>query len=375
MKPLHPIRMTDLQRQYERLRPEIDEALQRVLNSGIFIKGPEVSAFESELAAYCGVKHVIGCGNGTDALHIALMALNLPPGSQVITPAFSYAAVAEVCHLMGLEPVYAEICPDTFLLDPDGLEELITPKTRCIIPVHLFGQVTPMAKIMELANKHSLYVIEDNAQSIGAEHTSVSGHKALSGSMGHLSTTSFFPSKNLGGYGDGGAVMTSDDNLASKVRMIANHGQSAKYHHRITGVNSRLDALQAAVLRVKLAHLTAFISERRQVAAQYDQLLGNAREIQIPVRAGNSSHVFHQYTLKISDHSRREKLISGLSASGIPTAIYYPMPLYRQEAYARDLKLTISEDICSRVLSIPIGADMDQDQLEYIAERIIHYLK
>lgn len=375
MNPLHPIRMTDLQRQYERLRPEIDEAIQRVLNSGIFIGGSEVSAFESELAAYCGVKHVISCGNGTDAIHIALLALELPPGSQVITPAFSYAAVAEVCHLMGLEPVYAEICPDTFLLNPEGLEALITPKTRCIIPVHLFGQVTPMDKIMELAGKHNLFVIEDNAQSIGAEYTSASGQKLPSGSIGHLSTTSFFPSKNLGGYGDGGAVMTSNDELAAKVRMIANHGQSSKYHHRMTGVNSRLDALQAAVLRVKLNHLPGFISQRRQVAAQYDSLLGDVQGIQIPVRSDSSTHVFHQYTLKVSDHSRREKIISGLSAAGIPTAVYYPMPLYRQEAYARDLKLTISEDICSRVLSIPMGTDMDQDQLEYIAEQIIQYLK
>lgn len=375
MPPLHPIRMVDLQRQYNRIRPSIDEAIDRVLKNGTFIGGAEVSAFESRLAAFCGVNHAISCGNGTDALQLALMALNLPAGSQVITPAFSYAAVAEVCHLMGLEPVYADIHPDTFLMDPEGLETLITPKTRCIIPVHLFGQVTPMDRIMELAAKHSLFVIEDNAQSIGAEHIAASGKRAFSGSIGHLSTTSFFPSKNLGCYGDGGAVMTNDQTLAARVSMLANHGQSEKYHHKIIGINSRLDAIQAAVLSVKLNHLAGFTEQRRQVASAYDRLFENVKGLQTPVRADHSTHVFHQYTLKLADQAIRDSLQQSMNAAGIPCAIYYPMPLYMQEAYRQDLKLSISEDICTRVLSIPMGTDMDQDQVEYIAEHIINHLR
>ena len=356
--------MTDLASQYQRIREEVDAAMQAVLGRAAFINGQEVSAFAEELSAYMGVGHVIPCANGTDALQIALMALDLAPGAEVITPGFSYAAVAEVCGLLGFKAVYADVDPLTYNIQVGSIEALITPATKVIIPVHLFGQCADMSNIMAIANKHGLYVIEDNAQSVGAICQMPEGQK-MSGTMGHLSTMSFFPSKNLGCYGDGGAVCTNDAQLAARVKMIANHGQSVKYYHDIIGVNSRLDTLQAAVLRVKLRHLDGFIEERRQVAAAYDEAFKDLSEFVIPGRASYSTHVFHQYTMQLPNHSVKS-VQESLKGHGIPSMVYYPLPLYKQKAYFAPVNLPVSEALCQRVLSLPMGTDMSKEQIDYI---------
>ncbi|MBX2845294.1 MAG: DegT/DnrJ/EryC1/StrS family aminotransferase [Saprospiraceae bacterium] len=364
------IAMVDLKTQYLRLKTEIDAAISAVLESSRFIGGKEVTRFSERLCAYLNVQHSITCGNGTDALQIALMALDLRPGDEVIVPAFTYIAPVEVIALLGLKPVLVDVKPDTFNIDPDVLVAAINSKTKAIIPVHLFGQSADMASIMNIAKKHGLKVVEDNAQSIGTrfegKHT---------GTLGDIGCISFFPSKNLGAYGDGGALTTNDSGLAARLKSICSHGQySRKYYHDEIGVNSRLDALQAAILNVKLGHLDDFVAARRSVAAAYDKALNDVADITIPFRTASSTHVFHQYTLKIKA-GKRDALKAYLSEQGIPSMIYYPMPIYTQRAYTNEFPATIhlpvTEQLCQEVLSLPMHTEMTEDQIEYI----IHHVK
>ncbi|MBM3921491.1 MAG: DegT/DnrJ/EryC1/StrS family aminotransferase [Sphingomonadales bacterium] len=370
---MRSVKMLDLHAQYLRLKDEIDAAMATVLERTDFIGGQDVKEFEKELAAYHGSTHAIACGNGTDAIQIALMAMDLPPGSEVITPGFSYAAIAEMCLLIGLKPVYCDLDPNTYLMNVEDAEKRITSKTRVLAPVHLFGQNAPMEAILALAQKHNLYVLEDNAQAIGSVYTFAEGKKAKSGSMGHVSTTSFFPSKNLGCYGDGGAIVTSDEALAKRCKMIANHGQSVKYHHEVIGMNSRLDTLQAAILRVKLRKLDQFAAERQAAAEHYDRELGAIPQIQIPARAEDSTHVFHQYCMVMETPELRTALQEYLKNNGIPSMIYYPLPLYKQVAYQQDVTLPVTEYLCNRIMALPMGTDMETEQLEYITSTIKNY--
>lgn len=370
---MRTIQMVDLQTQYARLKNEIDTAIQNVLNKTAFINGPEVQEFSEALAAYTGSRFVIPCANGTDALQIAFMALDLQEGDEVITPAYSYAALAEVLHLLKLKPVYTEINSDDFLINASEIEKHITSKTKAIAPVHLYGQCANMEIILEIARKYNLFVIEDNAQAIGAQFTFSNGNIKQAGTMGTIGTTSFFPSKNLGCFGDGGAIFTQDENLAKKLKMIANHGQSVKYQHQIIGLNSRLDTLQAAVLIEKLKHLTSFCEARNSVADFYDSQLHTITGIEIPKRTENSTHVFHQYTLKLDENVDRNQLQEYLKTKNIPSMIYYPIPLHKQEAYSQNISLPISENLCKRVISLPISTEMDTEQLNYITQEIKEY--
>lgn len=372
-KSMRPVKMLDLHAQYLRFKDEIDAAIAGVLARTDFIGGQDVRTFEQELAAYHGASFAISCANGTDALQIALMAMELPPGSEVITPGFSYAAIAEMCLLIGLKPVYCDVDPETYLMNTSELEALITPNTRVIAPVHLFGQTAPMEAIMEIARKHNLLVLEDNAQAIGSEYTFSSGKTLKAGNIGHISTTSFFPSKNLGCYGDGGAIITSDETLARRCKMIANHGQSVKYIHEIIGMNSRLDTLQAAVLRVKLPKLNGFIQERQTAAAFYDKALSGIAGLHLPKRTQNSTHVFHQYCITLESAAMREGLQEALKQHEIPSMIYYPVPLYKQKAYHQDIHLPVSEDLSQRIMALPMGTDMDEEQLNFIVTTIKQY--
>jgi dTDP-4-amino-4,6-dideoxygalactose transaminase len=370
------IQMVDLQGQYQKIKSEIDAAIFDVINSAKFIKGPQVETFAKNLAAYTGAKHVIPCANGTDALQMAMMALELKPGDEVITATFTYAATAEVIALLGLVPVLVEVNPNTFCIDPASIEAAITPKTKAIVPVHLFGQCCEMDKIQVIAAKHKLYVIEDTAQAIGAVYTFSDGTQKQAGTIGHIGTTSFFPSKNLGCYGDGGALFTNDDNLAEKIRMIANHGQKVQYYHDIIGVNSRLDTLQAAILDVKLKYLNDYCKARQEVAAYYDQHLGDDPRFEIPVREPNSTHVFHQYTLKLNGVDR-EAVKKYLAEHNIPSMIYYPLPLHFQKAFGSENysegMFPISEKLCKTVLSLPISTEMDTEQLQYIVSTLKNF--
>lgn len=370
------IQMVDLQGQYQKIKSEIDAAIFDVINSAKFIKGPQVETFAKNLAAYTGAKHVIPCANGTDALQMAMMALELKPGDEVITATFTYAATAEVIALLGLVPVLVEVNPNTFCIDPASIEAAITPKTKAIVPVHLFGQCCEMEKIQAIAAKHNLYVIEDTAQAIGAVYTFSDGTQKQAGTIGHIGTTSFFPSKNLGCYGDGGALFTNDDNLAEKIRMIANHGQKVQYYHDIIGVNSRLDTLQAAILDVKLKYLNDYCKARQEVAAYYDQYLGDDPRFEIPVREPNSTHVFHQYTLKLNGVDR-EAVKKYLAENNIPSMIYYPLPLHFQKAFGSENysegMFPISEKLCETVLSLPISTEMDTEQLQYIVSTLKNF--
>jgi dTDP-4-amino-4,6-dideoxygalactose transaminase len=372
------LQMVDLQTQYQQIKPEIDAAIARVLQKGVFIGGEEVQAFAAELGQYLGATHVIPCANGTDALQIALMALGLQPGDEVITPSFTYIATTEVIALLGLTPVFVEVDPNTFCIDPAAIEAAITPRTKAIVPVHLYGQAANMESIMQLAHKHQLFVVEDNAQAIGAHYTFADGTQAQTGTIGHIGCTSFFPSKNLGCYGDGGALYTQDAKLAEKIRMIANHGQKVKYIHDVVGCNSRLDALQAAILRVKLQKLNSYITARQAVAAAYDAAFQNIAGLSIPARSSNSTHVFHQYTLKV--HSgQREALQQHLQALGVPTMIYYPIPAHKQHMFAQfgvsNLSLPVSEALCTEVLSLPIHTEMLPEQQQYIIESVLSFFK
>jgi dTDP-4-amino-4,6-dideoxygalactose transaminase len=368
------IQMVDLQGQYTRLSVEIDQAMKQVLQDADFIQGGAVRGFESALAERYEVKHVIGCANGTDALQLAFMALDLPAGSEVITPAFSYAALTEVILLLGLKPVFAEVDASTFLMDLAALEGLITENTRAIAPVHLYGQMVSMEPLLALAKKHNLYVVEDAAQAIGSQYCTPSEH-GFAGTMGHIGTTSFFPSKNLGCYGDGGAMFTNDDALAKKLRRLANHGQTVKYQHDVVGLNSRLDTLQAAVLLAKLPYLSEFEKHRRAVAARYDAALGEIVGLSVPQRTVDSSHVFHQYTLKCDSEAMRDALKKHLMDHGIPSMIYYPIALHRQTAYKQVVNLPVSEDLCNRVLSLPICPELNIEQQDYIINNIRNFIQ
>jgi dTDP-4-amino-4,6-dideoxygalactose transaminase len=370
-----PIQMVDLQTQYTRLKTDIDTAIGNVLQSGAFIKGPEVKSFERDLAQFTGAKHAIGCANGTDALQIAFMALQAAPGSEVITPSFSYAALAEVLHLLGLKPIFCEVHEDSYLMDASKIESLITDKTIAIAPVHLYGQCCDMEAILAIGQKHKLYVIEDTAQAIGAVYTFSDGTRKQAGTMGHIGTTSFFPSKNLGCYGDGGAVFCNDDALAERMGMVANHGQKVKYLHEIVGINSRLDTIQAAILQVKLPHLRDFEARRNHCADVYDAELGKIPGIQVPKRVANSTHVFHQYTIKLQSHEQREALKAYLGEKKVPCMIYYPTPLHQQQAYAQNLHMELTENLCKQVLSLPIHTEMEEEQLQYICSTIQEFFK
>ncbi len=372
------IQMVDLQAQYQKLKPEMDAAIQQVLNSTQFIKGPEVERFQSNLAQYLNINHVIGCANGTDALQLALMALDLQPGDEVITTNFTFIATVEVIALLGLKPVLVDVCPDTFNIDTDKIEQVVTSKTKAIIPVHLFGQCANMEAILSIAGRYQLFVIEDAAQAIGAEYTFTDGRTCKAGTMGHIGCTSFFPSKNLGCYGDGGAVFTNDAYWAKRIASLANHGMEVRYHHDYIGINSRLDAIQAAVLNVKLPHLDHFNALRNQAAKFYSNALKKVNWIVIPQLSETSSHVFHQYTIKLIDVDR-EALKAYLQSKEIPTMVYYPIPLHRQKAFLPFNPMVdsypISDKLCQTVLSLPMHTELTDSQLEYIVDKIILYKK
>jgi dTDP-4-amino-4,6-dideoxygalactose transaminase len=367
------IEMVDLKGQYNKIKTEIDQAVISCISSTSFINGPAVKEFQLNLEHYLGVKHVILCANGTDSLQIAMMALDLKPGDEVICPAFTYVATAEVIGLLGLTPVMVDVDLNTFNLTATAIEKAITSKTKAIVPVHLYGQSCDMEPIMQLAERHNLYVIEDNAQAIGADYTFSDGRVAKTGTIGHIGSTSFFPSKNLGCYGDGGALMTNNDELAQKMRMIANHGQEKKYHHKVLGCNSRLDTIQATILNIKLRYLDEYSSARNAMATFYNEALSTIDGIIVPERQSKSTHVFHQYTLKVKNGKRNE-LQKYLSEKGIPSMIYYPLPLYKQEAFQRfvsaDFKLDTTEQLCDEVLSIPIHTEMNIEHINFVCNTI-----
>ena len=366
--------MVDLRGQYDKVKSEVDAAIQEVIDTTACINGPQVKKFEKELAAYLSTDYVIGCANGTDALQIALMALDLKPGDEVIVPCFTYVATAEVIALLKLTPVLIEVDPATFNCTAEMIEKAVTSKTKAVVPVHLYGQCADMESILEVAAKHKLYVIEDTAQALGADYTFSDGTVKKAGTMGTIGCTSFFPSKNLGCYGDGGALMTNDAELAANIRKIANHGQAVKYFHDVIGVNSRLDTMQAAILSVKLPHLDQYASERNRAASFYDSSLKDLDWIETPVRQPNSTHVFHQYTVKLGANIDRDAFKAHLSAKGVPSMIYYPLPLHLQIAFKTDAhpagSFPVSEELCKRVISFPIHTEMSEGELVYITETI-----
>ena len=374
----HKIQMVDLVSQYQKINPEIDAAVIEVMESARFIKGPAVKEFENNLAEYLNVKHVVVCANGTDALQIALMALDLKPGDEIIVPSFTYVATAEVMGLLKLKPIMVDVDPNTFNITANIVKEAITANTKAIVPVHLYGQSSDMEDIITLAKKHNIAVIEDNAQAIGADYTFRDGSVQKTGTIGHIGTTSFFPSKNLGCFGDGGAMFTNDDELALKLRMIANHGQKKKYHHSVIGVNSRLDTLQAAVLNIKLKHLDTYCKERQKVALRYDEAFKDIESITVPIRQANSTHVFHQYTMRITN-GKRDELKEYLKERGIPSMVYYPIPLYNQEAFLsyvdKGMTLPVTEKLCEQVISLPIHTEMDIETQEYIINTLKEFFK
>ena len=377
--------MVDLVQQYQDIKPEIQASFSRILDSAAFINGPEVQGFQADLEAYLGVKHVIPCANGTDALQIAMMGLGLKPGDEVITADFTFAATVEVIALLQLIPVLVDVDPETFNIDPGAIRRAIGPKTKAIVPVHLFGQCAPMEEILEIAREHDLYVIEDNAQAIGANYKFSDGRLQKAGTLGHVGATSFFPSKNLGCYGDGGALFTNDDDLAHTLRGIVNHGMYTRYYHDVVGVNSRLDSLQAAVLRAKLPRLDRYCERRREAARYYNAAFGSHQELTVPKTMRGCDgicdtcdcHVFHQYTLKVSG-GRRDALAEHLAASDIPFGIYYPVPLHRQKAYAddryRESDFKVTNQLCQEVISLPMHTELDEEQLEYITRTVLSFM-
>ena len=372
------IQMVDLKGQYQKIKNEVDAAMNEVISSTSFINGPAVKEFQSDLETYLNIKHVIPCANGTDALQIAMMALDLKQGDEVITANFTYVATAEVIGLLGLSPVLVEVNQDTFNIDIDSIERNITSKTKAIVPVHLFGQCADMERIMAIAKKHNLYVIEDTAQAIGADYSFSDGRNFKAGTIGTIGCTSFFPSKNLGCFGDGGAIFTNNDELAKKIRMIAHHGQSVQYVHEVLGVNSRLDSIQAAILKIKLKHLDEYAISRNKVAEFYDKAFSNHSKIKIPSRSKNSTHVFHQYTLQIIGYDRSE-LREKLTEHGIPAMIYYPIPLHKQNAYKNERFKTndfpITQKLCDTVLSLPMHTELDVETLNYITNTLLRIIK
>lgn len=366
------IQMVDLHNQYLNIKEDIDAAIQDVLDKGYFINGAPVHNFAKNLSDYLKVKHVIPCANGTDAIQIALMALDLQPGDEVITTPFTFVATAEVIALLHLIPVFVDIHPDTFNIDENKILEVISPRTKCIIPVHLFGLTANMEKIMEIAEKYNLYVIEDNAQAIGGDYTFSNGIKKKSGTIGHIGCTSFYPSKNLGCYGDGGAIFCNDDAIGEKINVICNHGSKVKYYHESIGVNSRLDSMQAGILNVKLKHLDEYIKARQKAADYYDRELSGIHGITTPSRSTFSTHVFHQYTLMIE--ANRDELQKTLSSKGIPSMIYYPVPLHMQSAYTGDGykegDFPVSEQAAKQVLSLPMHTELNEEMLATICNEI-----
>ena len=373
------IQMVDLQSQYRRFKTEVDAAIHEVLDSSAYINGPAVKGFQAALEEYLGAKAVIPCANGTDALQIALMALDLAPGDEVIVPSFTYVATAEVAALLRLSIVMVDVDPQTFNLRAEDIEAAITPKTKAIVPVHLFGQSCDMQPIIELAEKHQLYIVEDNAQAIGADYRFPNGEQKKTGLLGHIGCTSFYPSKNLGAYGDGGAIFTNDAALADKIRMIANHGQNRRYYHDRVGVNSRLDGIQAALLHVKLKALDEFSAARRKAADYYDAAFADLEEVQTPYRAPYSSHVFHQYTLLVPA-DQRDALQAHLQAAEVPCMIYYPLPLHEQaafEGFARkaQAELPNTKMLCQQVISLPMHSELEAEQLAYVAEQVKAFFK
>lgn len=375
---MRKIQMVDLQTQYQFIKPQVDAGIQEVLSSAQYINGPAVKTFQTNLEQYLGVKHVIPCANGTDALQIAMMGLGLKPGDEVITADFTFAATVEVIALLGLTPVLVDVLPDTFNIDPDAIEKAITPNTKAIVPVHLFGQVADMERIMEIATKHKLYVIEDNAQGIGANFTAKDGTKTKTGGIGHVGSTSFFPSKNLGCYGDGGAIFTNDDDLAHIIRGVVNHGMYTRYHHDVVGVNSRLDSLQAVVLNEKLKLLDYYNERRKWAAIRYTQLLNDHPKVETPVTSGDcDSHVYHQYTLKIIG-ADRDALVQQLQQNDIPCGVYYPIPLHLQKAYVdsryNEADFTVTNQLVKEVISLPMHSELDEVQIQFICATLRSFL-
>ena len=372
------IQMVDLQSQYAKIKQDIDAGIQEVIDTAAFVKGKKVTEFQHHLEQYTGAKHVINVGNGTDALQIALMGLGLKPGDEVITPTFTFIATAEVVALLGLTPVVVDVDWNTMNMDIESVRRAITPHTKAIVPVHLFGQCADMEAIMELANEHHLYVVEDACQAIGAKYTFANGETKQAGTIGHIGCTSFFPSKNLGCYGDGGAIFTNDDELADRMTAIANHGCRVRYHHDEIGVNSRLDSIQAAILDAKLPHLDEYIAARQKAAAYYDKVFANCEQLLIPGRQPHSTHVFHQYTLRVVG-ADRDKLREGLAERGIPAMIYYPVPLHQQKAYLdpryKDGDFPVAERLAACVLSLPMHTELDEEQLEYITSNVLELIR
>ncbi|WP_297702945.1 DegT/DnrJ/EryC1/StrS aminotransferase family protein [uncultured Eudoraea sp.] len=380
------LQMVDLVGQYQAIKKQVDESIAQILNSAAFINGPEVHAFQKELEDYLQVKHVIPCANGTDALQIAMMGLGLQPGDEVITADFTFAATVEVIALLRLTPVLVDVEPDTFNIDPIAIEKAITSKTKAIVPVHLFGQCANMDVIMEIAQKHGLFVIEDNAQAIGANYTFKNGKKKKAGSIGHVASTSFFPSKNLGCYGDGGAIYTDNDELAHTIRGIVNHGMYTRYHHDVVGVNSRLDTIQAAVLRAKLPHLDSYCNQRREAARKYVNAFQGQDFIILPKTGIDCSgicencdcHVFHQFTIRIMN-GKRDELAAHLAEKNIPFGIYYPIPLHKQKAYIdkryKESDFPVTNELVKEVISLPMHTELEDDQISFITDTVIQFLK
>ena len=374
---MRPIQMVDTKSQYLKIKQQIDSAILDVLDSAAYINGKAVTQFSENLNAYVGSKHTITCANGTDALQIAMMALDLQIGDEVITPSFTYIATTEAVALLKLRPVFAEVDKDTFCMDPESVKKLITPKTKAIVAVHLYGHAAPMEAIMQIAKEHNLFVIEDNAQAIGCDYLFSDGTKKKTGSIGHIGCTSFYPSKNLGAYGDGGAIFTNDDALAIKLKMVANHGQITRYYHDLVGCNSRLDSIQAAILDIKLKELDHYNSARQNAAAFYNNAFANHPKIKTPVVATYSTHVYHQYTLQLTDVNR-DKLQEYLAEHKIPSMIYYPVPVHRQKMFdnlgLNKVEMLITDELTSKVISLPIHTELDDEQLNFIAGQVLNFI-
>ncbi len=374
---MRPLQMVDTRTQYLKIKKEVDDAVTEVMESSVFIGGKVVAEFAENLARYHGSKHCIPCANGTDALQIAMMALGLKPGDEVITPSFTYIATVEVAALLNIKPVFVEVDPKTFCIDPAAVEKAITSKTKVIVPVHLYGQAADMENIMAIAAKHNLFVIEDNAQAIGSDYTFSNGTVKKAGAISHIGCTSFYPSKNLGAFGDGGAMFTDNDELASKLKMIASHGQSKRYYHDVVGCNSRLDAMQAAILNIKLKHLDEYIAARRKAADFYDKAFAENKKITIPFRDSNNKHVFHQYTL-ILNGVDRDGLNQFLTEQGVPNMIYYPVPAHRQKMFdafgGSSYQLPLTDWLTERVISLPIHTELDEEQQTFIVNKVLEFV-
>lgn len=374
---MRPVQMVDTRTQYHKIKTEVDKAVIDVMESTAFINGKIVQDFAAALSAYQNVKHTIPCANGTDALQIAMMALGLQPGDEVITPSFTYIATTEVIALLKLTPVFVEVNPKTFCIDPAAIEKAITPRTKAIVPVHLYGQSAEMEEILAIAKKHNLFVIEDNAQAIGCDYTFADGTRKKTGTMGHIGTTSFYPSKNLGAFGDGGAIFTNDDELAVRLKMTANHGQSKQYYHDVVGCNSRLDSIQAAILNIKLKHLDDYCAARIKVADYYDKAFAGNPKITTPFRAASSRHVFHQYTVVLEGADRNE-LKQYLADNNIPAMIYYPVPAHKQKMFEQfntaSNEMPVTDWLTHRVISLPIHTEMDEEQLQYITSKVLEFI-